>query len=85
MLAVQYRYNAVSQARRVLYACGLLRRAGCRVLAASAVGAPRIRVDRRPRLDWIEPARKVTAPNWGVFAARVDGIQIEWTEQRRLI
>jgi hypothetical protein len=71
-----------SQARRVLYACGLLRKAGCRILAASANGAPRIRVDRRPRLDWMQFGRKVTAPQFGVLAARMDDIQVEWTERR---
>ncbi|WP_252178370.1 hypothetical protein [Endozoicomonas sp. 4G] len=71
-----------SQARRVLYACALLRRAGCRILAASANGAPRIRVDRRPRIDWIQPGRKVTSAQFGVLAARLDDIQVEWTDRR---
>lgn len=70
-----------SQARRVLYACGLLRKAGCTVLAASANGAPRIRVDRRPRIDWIEPGRKVRAPQFSVLAARLDDIQVEWVDR----
>jgi hypothetical protein len=74
-----------TQARRVLYACSLLRKAGCKILAASAVGTPRIRVDRRPRLDWIQPAQKVTAPQYGVLAARMDDIQVEWSERRCLL
>jgi hypothetical protein len=75
----------ITQSRRVLYACSLLRRAGCRILAASANARPRIRVDRRPRLDWLEAGRKVTAPQYGLFAAKLDGIQIEWAERRTLI
>ena len=71
-----------SQARRVLYACGLLRKAGCRILAATAVGTPRIRVDRRPRIDWLCAGRKVSAPQFGILAARMDDIQVEWCDRR---
>jgi len=73
-----------TQARRVLYACAVLRRAGCRILSASAVGTARIRVDRAPRLDWLEPARKTTAPTFEVTAARMADIQIEWARRRTL-
>ena len=73
-----------TQARRVLYACAILRRAGCRILSASAVGAARIRVDRPPRLDWLQPARKTTAPDFEISAARMADIQIEWARRRTL-
>lgn len=78
------RCSTLTNARRVLAACALLRRAGCRILAASAHGRPRIRVDRRPRLDWIQPGRKVSAPWVAVMAARIGDIQIEWEQDWRL-
>lgn len=71
-----------SRARRVLYACAVLRRAGCRVLSASANGVARIRVDRPPRLDWLTPGRKVTTPEVEISAARMDDIQVEWATRR---
>ena len=71
----------LSHARRVLAACALLRRAGCRIVSASANGRPRIRGDRRPRLDWIAPGRKVTQPWRTTLAARIGDIQIEWEQE----
>ncbi len=76
MLTVRCR--SLSNARRVLAACALLRRAGCRIVSASAHGRPCIRVDRRPRLDWIQPGRKVSAPWSATMAAKIGDIQIEW-------
>ncbi|NCD17091.1 MAG: hypothetical protein EOL91_07225 [Actinobacteria bacterium] len=73
-----------TQARRVLYACAVLRRAGCRILSASAVGTARIRVDRAPRLDWLQPARKTTTPTFEINATRMADIQIEWARRRTL-
>lgn len=74
-----------SQARRVLYACAVLRKAGCRVLSASANGAARIRVDRPPRLDWLKPGRKMTSPTLEISAARMDDIQVEWATRRNVV
>ena len=78
------RNRTLSDARRVLAACRLLERAGCRILAASAHTRPRIRVDRRPRLDWIQSGRKVTAPWRSTMAARIGDIQIEWEQNWRM-
>ena len=80
----RHRKQEMSQARRVLYACALLRKAGCRILAASANNRPCIRVDRRPSLRWLEVGAKVTAPQYGVIATHLDDIQVEWTERRVL-
>ncbi|NJO56540.1 MAG: hypothetical protein HC834_09645 [Rhodospirillales bacterium] len=77
------RCSALTNARRVLAACALLQRSGCRILSASAHGRPCIRVDRRPRLDWIQVGRKVSAPWRVVMAARIGDIQIEWEQQDR--
>jgi hypothetical protein len=72
--------------RRVLAACGILERAGCRVLLARSTPTPKIRCDRKPRLDWLNSGALVTAPQFGIFAAKIgnwrDGIQIEWVERR---
>ena len=72
-----------SLARRVLYACRLLERAGCRILAARAHPRGHIRVDRRPRLDWMDAGYKITAPQYGVGVGVIGDIQVEWTDQRR--
>lgn len=81
MLTVRCR--TLTNARRVLAACAILRRAGCRILSASAHGRPCITVDRPPRLDWLQPGRKVTAPWRATMAARIADIQIEWSQERR--
>lgn len=78
------RCRTLSNARRVLAACAILQRAGCRILSASANGRPRIRVDRRPRLDWIAPGRKVSAPWSATMAAKIGDIQIEWEQDWRM-
>jgi hypothetical protein len=81
MLTVRCR--TLTNARRVLAACAILHRAGCRILSASANGRPVIRVDRRPRLDWIQPGRKISTPWSTTMAARIADIQIEWSGARR--
>jgi hypothetical protein len=72
--------------RRVLAACAILRRAGCRVLLARAKPWPKIVIDHKPPLDWLQASPMVSAPQFGVFAAKIgrwnDGIQIEWTQRR---
>ena len=78
------RCRSLTNARRVLAACAILSRAGCRILSASAHGRPRIRVDRPPRLDWLQPGRKVTAPWRTTMAAQIGDIQIEWDQERRM-
>lgn len=82
MLTVRCR--TLTNARRVLAACAILRRAGCRIVSASAHGRPCIRVDRRPRLDWLQQARKITSPWTATMAARIGDIQIEWEQDRRM-
>lgn len=81
VLAVRCR--TLTNARRVLAACALLERAGCRVLSASAHRLPHIRVDRPPRLDWIQAGRKVTTPWKATWATRIEDIQIEWDQEMR--
>jgi hypothetical protein len=72
------RCRTLTNARRVLAACAILQRAGCRILSASAHGRPCIRVDRRPRLDWIQPGRKISTLWNATMAARIGDIQVEW-------
>jgi hypothetical protein len=75
--------HARTASRRVLAACAILERAGCRVLAASAHARPSIEVDRAPRIDWLQSGRKVSSPWHEVHATRLGGVQIEWRIPRR--
>lgn len=70
-----------TRARRVLYACRVLERAGCKILRATSQNCARITVDRPPRLDWIRPAHKISGPAHDTMAARVGDIQVEWTDR----
>jgi hypothetical protein len=75
--------RTIPAARRVLAACAMLERAGCRVISANAHGRrPTIQVNQRPRLDWLRESRKVTSPFRTVWVARIADIQIEWTGGR---
>jgi hypothetical protein len=72
--------HARTASRRVLAACAILERAGCRVLAASAHARPCIVVDRRPRIDWLRFGYRFHSPDYRVLASRLGGVQIECRE-----
>ena len=75
--------HARTASRRVLAVCAILRRAGCRVLSASAHARPSVVVDGAPRLDWLRAGTKVRSPWQEVHAAKLGDVQIEWTALRR--
>jgi hypothetical protein len=75
--------HARTASRRVLAACAILERAGCRVLAASAHARPSIEVDRAPRIDWLQAGCKLRSQWEEIHATRLGGVQIEWRTLRR--
>jgi hypothetical protein len=69
--------------RRTLHACALLRWAGCTITKADASGiTPFVRVDRRPRLDWLANSPAAAGAPLGMHAVMFAGIRIEWPEDK---